>query len=108
MIPKCTFGFLIVLRYEAARDIHISLAVGHGEKLHDVPDEYLQDSLIVAKKIAVAAGLENYNILQVRSIDHTPLSIMFRQYSLSHVQNNGKIAHQVGVTGHLVVGIRVD
>ena len=40
--------------------------VGHGEKLHDVPDEYLEDSLIVAKKIAVASGLENYNILQVR------------------------------------------
>ncbi|KAF9783166.1 HIT-like protein [Thelephora terrestris] len=45
----------------------------HGEKLHDVPDEYLQDSLIVAKKIAIASGFENYNILQ----------------------NNGKIAHQV-------------
>ncbi|KAF9646714.1 HIT-like protein [Thelephora ganbajun] len=45
----------------------------HGEKLHDVPDEYLEDSLIVAKKIAVAAGFENYNILQ----------------------NNGRIAHQI-------------
>ncbi|KZT22798.1 HIT-like protein [Neolentinus lepideus HHB14362 ss-1] len=45
----------------------------HGEKLHDVPDEYLKDSLIVAKKIAIAVGCENYNILQ----------------------NNGAIAHQI-------------
>ncbi|PCH40496.1 HIT-like protein [Wolfiporia cocos MD-104 SS10] len=44
----------------------------HGEKLHDVPDEYLVDTLKVGKKIAVASGLENYNILQ----------------------NNGRIAHQ--------------
>lgn len=42
--------------------------VGHGEKLHDVPDEYLQDSLVIAKKIAVASGFENYNILQVRCV----------------------------------------
>lgn len=46
---------------------HCCLA-GHGEKLHDVPDEYLQDSLIIAKKIAVASGFENYNILQVRGL----------------------------------------
>ncbi|KDQ49218.1 hypothetical protein JAAARDRAFT_165714 [Jaapia argillacea MUCL 33604] len=45
----------------------------HAEKLHEVPDEYLTDSMIVAKKIAVAVGCENYNILQ----------------------NNGKIAHQI-------------
>ncbi|EJD39299.1 HIT-like protein [Auricularia subglabra TFB-10046 SS5] len=45
----------------------------HGEKLHDVPDEYLADSLSIAKKIAIASNFENYNILQ----------------------NNGKIAHQV-------------
>jgi hypothetical protein len=37
----------------------------HGEKLHDVPDEYLTDVIPVAKKIAIAAGFENYNILQV-------------------------------------------
>jgi len=45
----------------------------HGEKLHDIPDDYLVDTLSVAKKIAVASGFENYNILQ----------------------NNGRIAHQV-------------
>ncbi|KAG8760768.1 hypothetical protein FRC14_002064 [Serendipita sp. 396] len=44
-----------------------------GEKLVDIPDEFLADAMPVAKKIAVALGAENYNILQ----------------------NNGKIAHQV-------------
>ena len=36
---------------------------------YDVPDEYLEDFLIVVK-IAVASGFENYDILQVR--DHPP------------------------------------
>jgi len=45
----------------------------HGEKLHDIPDEYLEDTLHVAKKIASAIGCPDYNILQ----------------------NNGAIAHQV-------------
>ncbi|CAE6526928.1 unnamed protein product [Rhizoctonia solani] len=45
----------------------------HGEKLHDIPDEYLADVMPVAKKVAVATGATNYNILQ----------------------NNGTIAHQV-------------
>jgi len=44
----------------------------HAEKLHELPDEYLTDVLPIAKKIAAAQGLENYNVLQ----------------------NNGKIAHQ--------------
>ncbi|KAF9013485.1 HIT-like protein [Cyathus striatus] len=44
----------------------------HAEKMHELPDEYLTDVLPIAKKIAVAQGLENYNILQ----------------------NNGRIAHQ--------------
>ena len=39
----------------------------HGVKLHDVPDEYLVDTLTIAKKIAIAQGTENYNILQVWS-----------------------------------------
>ena len=54
--------------YDAAHHIYVLLSVGHGEKLHDVPDEYLEDSLIVAKKIAVASGFEDYNILQVRDL----------------------------------------
>ncbi|ANB12443.1 Hnt1p [Sugiyamaella lignohabitans] len=52
----------------------------HGGKLHEIPDEYLQELLPVAKKIVVASGLDKsglegagYNILQ----------------------NNGSIAHQV-------------
>ncbi|PFH54007.1 hypothetical protein AMATHDRAFT_53725 [Amanita thiersii Skay4041] len=45
----------------------------HAEKMHELPDEYLNDIMPIAKKIALAQGLENYNILQ----------------------NNGRIAHQV-------------
>jgi len=45
----------------------------HAAKLHEVPDEYLADVMPIAKKIAVALGAENYNILQ----------------------NNGRIAHQL-------------
>ncbi|KAG8895349.1 hypothetical protein FRC00_007598 [Tulasnella sp. 408] len=36
----------------------------HGVKLHDVPDEYLADTLAIAKEIAVASGFVDYNILQ--------------------------------------------
>ncbi|KAG8843349.1 hypothetical protein FRB96_004081 [Tulasnella sp. 330] len=45
----------------------------HAEKLHELPDESLTDLLPIAKKIALAIGSPNYNILQ----------------------NNGEIAHQV-------------
>ncbi|KZT11777.1 HIT-like protein [Laetiporus sulphureus 93-53] len=44
----------------------------HAEKLHQLPDEETKDLIVIAKKIAVAQGFENYNILQ----------------------NNGRIAHQ--------------
>ncbi|OMH83892.1 Hit family protein 1 [Zancudomyces culisetae] len=44
----------------------------HGEKLHDIPDDYLSEILPVAKKLSKAIGCEDYNILQ----------------------NNGKLAHQ--------------
>ncbi|KAK1831190.1 HIT family protein 1 [Podospora conica] len=44
----------------------------HGKKLADIPDEYLTELLPVAKKLAIATGTEEYNILQ----------------------NNGKGAHQ--------------
>ncbi|KIW76356.1 hypothetical protein AYO20_00990 [Fonsecaea nubica] len=44
----------------------------HGVKLTDIPDDSLVDILQVLKKIAVATGAENYNILQ----------------------NNGRLAHQ--------------
>lgn len=41
--------------------------------MHEVPDDYLADILPVAKKVAIATGAEQYNILQ----------------------NNGRLAHQV-------------
>ncbi|KAN0079079.1 HIT-like domain containing protein [Elaphomyces granulatus] len=44
----------------------------HGVKLTDIPDEDLTEILPVAKRIAIASGAENFNILQ----------------------NNGRIAHQ--------------
>lgn len=40
----------------------------HGEKLQDIPDEFLADWLPIAKKIAVASGATDYNILQVISV----------------------------------------
>lgn len=40
----------------------------HGAKLHDIPDEHLAEILKTLKKIAVAQGVENYNILQVRTV----------------------------------------
>ncbi|KAI9858637.1 MAG: Adenosine 5'-monophosphoramidase [Vezdaea acicularis] len=45
----------------------------HGAKLTDIPDDQLEEILPLVKKLAVATGAENYNILQ----------------------NNGRIAHQV-------------
>ena len=50
----------------------------HGAKLHDIPDDSLTELLSVAKKIAVASGATDYNILQ----------------------NNGRIAHQMVDHGH--------
>ncbi|KAF5372071.1 hypothetical protein D9758_004988 [Tetrapyrgos nigripes] len=45
----------------------------HAAKMHELPDEYLADAMPIAKKIALAQGAENYNILQ----------------------NNGRLAHQL-------------
>ncbi|KAI9314783.1 HIT-like domain-containing protein [Dichotomocladium elegans] len=47
----------------------------HAEFFHQVPDEYLADLLPLARKVAIASGLEDgqYNVLQ----------------------NNGPMAHQV-------------
>jgi diadenosine tetraphosphate (Ap4A) HIT family hydrolase len=44
----------------------------HGEKLHQIPDDELSELLPVAKKLALAVGAGDYNVLQ----------------------NNGRIAHQ--------------
>ena len=40
--------------------------VDHGAKLHDLPDEALVELLPIVKKIAIAVGADNYNVLQVR------------------------------------------
>ncbi|KAL9939745.1 hypothetical protein V8E36_001562 [Tilletia maclaganii] len=45
----------------------------HAAKLHELPDDALADLLVLAKKVAIASGAQDYNILQ----------------------NNGRIAHQV-------------
>ena len=50
------------------------LPLDHAEKMHQLPDNYLADALPVAKRIAVALGAENYNILQVRK---APFHSMF-------------------------------
>ncbi|KAG0166719.1 Adenosine 5'-monophosphoramidase [Apophysomyces sp. BC1015] len=44
----------------------------HAEFMHQLPDDHLADVLPIAKKIAAAAKLEQYNVLQ----------------------NNGKLANQ--------------
>ena len=54
--------------------------------MHELPDEYLADAMPVAKKIAIAQGAENYNILQ----------------------NNGRIAHQVLRSSDLGFGLNFN
>ncbi|CAJ0837063.1 16227_t:CDS:2 [Entrophospora sp. SA101] len=49
------------------------LKSNHAKFLHELPDEYLGDLLPVAKRVALAVGAEQYNILQ----------------------NNGPLAHQI-------------
>jgi diadenosine tetraphosphate (Ap4A) HIT family hydrolase len=41
------------------------LPTDHAAKLHDLPDDQMGDILPTLKKLAVAFGAENYNILQV-------------------------------------------
>lgn len=38
----------------------------HAKKLGDLPDEYIRDIGPLCKKIALATGVEQYNIIQVR------------------------------------------
>jgi len=44
----------------------------HGSKLTEIPDDQLAELLPVVKRLAIATGAENYNVLQ----------------------NNGRLAHQ--------------
>lgn len=38
----------------------------HSERMDEVPDEYLSELLPLAKKVAIATGCKDYNIVQVR------------------------------------------
>jgi diadenosine tetraphosphate (Ap4A) HIT family hydrolase len=67
VIPKCKSD------REQGRFTDHSLFPDHAEKMHDLPDDNLRDILPIAKKIALAQGFPDYNVLQ----------------------NNGRIAHQV-------------
>lgn len=53
--------------------IQLVIPKHHGAKLTDIPDDSLSELLPVAKKIALATGAEQFNILQ----------------------NNGRMAHQL-------------
>ena len=64
----------------------------HTEKMHELPDEYLADLMPIAKRIAVAQGLDNYNILQVPPV---PPTNRYTSMIYDIHQNNGAIAHQV-------------
>lgn len=61
-----------------------------------MPDEYFADVLPAAKKIAIALGAENYNLLQV-SGGSPCLMLILSRFIRTHftpLQNNGRIAHQ--------------
>jgi diadenosine tetraphosphate (Ap4A) HIT family hydrolase len=38
--------------------------VDHAQFMHELPDDYLADLLPSAKKVALALGADNYNVLQ--------------------------------------------
>jgi diadenosine tetraphosphate (Ap4A) HIT family hydrolase len=63
LIPKCEHHAAVVFGYTTG--VESSSLKDHSEKMHEVPDEYLQEILPLAKKVAIAIGAENYNILQV-------------------------------------------
>ncbi|CAG8670160.1 13291_t:CDS:2 [Funneliformis caledonium] len=46
----------------------------HAKFLHELPDENLADILPVAKKVAIATGADQYNLLQV--VEHVHFHII--------------------------------
>ena len=48
-----------------AQSLTIARAVDHSARMDELPDEYLAETLPLAKKIAKALGVVDYNILQV-------------------------------------------
>jgi len=65
--PSVRFSFALSLT-----DLYTLGSTDHAAKLHELPDDTMAELLPVAKKIALAQNLENYNVLQ----------------------NNGAVAHQ--------------
>ncbi|EGC42488.1 predicted protein [Histoplasma capsulatum var. duboisii H88] len=61
------------LDWDYSHSLHLVIPKFHGVKLTDIPDEDLTELLPVAKKIAIASGAVDFNILQ----------------------NNGRPAHQI-------------
>ena len=53
----------------------------HGAKLHNIPDDYLKDILLVTKRLAKVLKMDTNNSLEGEG------------YNV--LQNNGRIAHQV-------------
>jgi diadenosine tetraphosphate (Ap4A) HIT family hydrolase len=58
VIPKCQLS-------SRASIVCSPIIADHAAKMHELPDEYLADMMPLAKKVANAQGLENYNVLQV-------------------------------------------
>lgn len=89
----------------------------HSKFLHELPDESLANLLPVAKKVAIAAGAEQYNILQV--IFNFPYefplffslgnSLKILSNFFNFGKNNGPLAHQVVEHVHVhVVGRNIS
>ncbi|KAJ3329015.1 hypothetical protein HDU76_008822 [Blyttiomyces sp. JEL0837] len=71
---ELSFAFLDINPLSAGHAVssYLLYCDDHAEFFHQVPDEHLADILPLAKKVALALGCPNYNLLQ----------------------NNGKLAHQ--------------
>lgn len=57
---------------------HRLFGTDHGAKLHDLPDEHLAELLPIVKRIAIAVGAENYNVLQVSFVKSDVVSLTAR------------------------------
>lgn len=49
--------------------------------MHELPDEYLADAMPVAKKIALAVGAVDYNVLQVIKTFYINLYVVSDAYA---------------------------
>ena len=56
------------------------MLLDHARTIADLPDEYLSDIGPVVKKVAIATGAENYNVIQVCYV----LFFTFCQESINH------------------------